>query len=167
MVTLYLEQIEDTKKGLEELCIRWELPRQLLAALLPQVHHFASYVSVSLLDICKTRLTVLRANAFIILWIGFDGNFKMNFGSTGGGGGGVTFQRGESEALVCWCCCCYYQAIRDLSIDRWHGGKKREKSHYIEKSNPVLFHNTSTNHLTWEVASTCLHLNQFQTCHLS
>jgi hypothetical protein len=67
MVTLYLEQIEDTKKGLEELCIRWELPRQLLAALLPQVHHFASYVSVSLLDICKTRLTVLRANAFIIL----------------------------------------------------------------------------------------------------
>lgn len=42
----------------------------------------ASYLSVSLLGTCEMRLTVLRANIDIILRIGFDGNFKMDFGST-------------------------------------------------------------------------------------
>lgn len=66
MVTLYLKRIKDATKGLEELYIHQEFPRQLLAALFLQVPHFASYESVSLLGICKMWLTVLRANVFII-----------------------------------------------------------------------------------------------------
>lgn len=31
---------------------------------------------------CEVRLAVLRANIVIILRIGFDGNFKVDFGST-------------------------------------------------------------------------------------